>query len=192
MAGGSADAAATLVALDRLWSLQTPDDDLLALAAELGSDVPFALVGGTARGTGRGEVVALLEDDSALWWVVVPDAAGLSTPAVYQEFDVAPGIGSGRPAPTWSDDYPTIVASLRNDLQDAALRLRPELAATRDALTEAGADAVLLSGSGPTFLGLTATRSDAHDVVDRLPERLVADVRIATGPVAGAHVVEYV
>jgi 4-diphosphocytidyl-2-C-methyl-D-erythritol kinase len=193
MAGGSADAAATLVALDRLWSLRTPDHDLLALAAELGSDVPFALVGGTARGTGRGEVVARLEDDSALWWVVVPDATGLSTPAVYREFDLAPGIGSGRPAPTWSDvDYPTVVASLRNDLQDPALRLRPELVATRDALTEAGADAVLLSGSGPTFLGLTATRDDAHDVVDRLPERLVAQVRIATGPVAGAHVVEYV
>jgi 4-diphosphocytidyl-2-C-methyl-D-erythritol kinase len=193
MAGGSADAAATLVALDRLWSLQTPDDDLLGLAAELGSDVPFALVGGTARGTGRGELVTPLDDDSALWWVVVPNAVGLSTPEVYREFDRAPGIGSGRPAPDWADlDYLGIISWLRNDLEDPALRLRPDLAATRDALTDAGADAVLLSGSGPTYLGLVASRDAAHDVVDGLAERGITDVRIATGPVAGAHVVEYV
>ena len=194
MAGGSADAAATLVALDRLWSLDTSDDDLLALAAELGSDVPFALVGGTARGTGRGEVVTpLADDDASLWWVVVPDDTGLATPEVYAEFDAAPGIGSGRPAPEWVDlDYLGIIASLRNDLQDPALRLRPDLAATRDLLTDAGADAVLLSGSGPTFLGLVRDRDASHDVVERLAERDVLGVRIATGPVAGAHVVEYV
>jgi len=194
MAGGSADAAATLVALDRLWSLHTSDDDLLALAAELGSDVPFALVGGTARGTGRGEVVTpLADDDASLWWVVVPDDTGLATPEVYAEFDAAPGIGSGRPAPEWVDlDYLGIIASLRNDLQDPALRLRPDLAATRDLLTDAGADAVLLSGSGPTFLGLVRDRDASHEVVERLAERDVLGVRIATGPVAGAHVVEYV
>jgi 4-diphosphocytidyl-2-C-methyl-D-erythritol kinase len=193
MAGGSADAAATLVALDRLWSLHTSDDDLLVLAAELGSDVPFALVGGTARGTGRGEVVTPLADDSSLWWVVVPDSAGLSTPEVYAEFDAAPGIGSGRPSPDWADlDYLGIIASLRNDLQDPALRMRPDLAATRDVLSDAGADAVLLSGSGPTFLGLVRDRDAAHDVVERLADRDVVGVRIATGPVAGAHVVEYV
>ena len=193
MAGGSADAAATLVALDRLWSLHTSDDDLLALAGELGSDVPFALVGGTARGTGRGEVVTPLADDSSLWWVVVPDSVGLSTPEVYAEFDAAPGIGSGRPSPDWADlDYLGIIASLRNDLQDPALRLRPDLAATRDVLSAAGADAVLLSGSGPTFLGLVRDREAAHDVVERLADKEVRGVRIATGPVAGAHVVEYV
>ena len=193
MAGGSADAAATLVALDRLWSLHTSDDDLLALAAELGSDVPFALVGGTARGTGRGEVVTPLSDDSSLWWVVVPDSTGLSTPEVYAEFDAAPGIGSGRPAPDWADlDYLGIIASLRNDLQDPALRMRPDLAATRDVMSAAGADAVLLSGSGPTFLGLVRDRDAAHDVVERLADRDVLGIRIATGPVAGAHVVEYV
>ncbi len=193
MAGGSADAAATLVGLDRLWSLDTPDGDLLALAAELGSDVPFALVGGTARGSGRGETVTPLADDSSLWWVVVPDAVGLSTPAVYAEFDVAPGIGSGRPAPDWGDlDHDAAAAALRNDLEDAALRLRPDLAVTRDALTEAGADAVLLSGSGPTFLGLVRDRDAAHNVVDELIGLGLVGVRIATGPVAGAHVVEYV
>jgi 4-diphosphocytidyl-2C-methyl-D-erythritol kinase len=193
MAGGSADAAATLIGLDRLWSLETSDDDLLALAAELGSDVPFAMVGGTARGTGRGELVTPLHDDSSVWWVVVPDEQGLSTPEVYAEFDVAPGIGSGRPAPDWADlGYAEITTALRNDLQDAALRLRPDLAATRDQIADAGADAVLLSGSGPTFLGLVSDRDAAHDVVERLTDAGRAGVRIATGPVAGAHVVEYV
>lgn len=193
MAGGSADAAATLVALDRLWALDTTDEDLLALAAVLGSDVPFALVGGTARGTGRGEVVTPIADDSSLWWVVVPSAEGLSTPAVYAEFDAAPGIGSGRSAPEWSGlSYAEAAAALRNDLEDAALRLRPDLAITRDAVTDAGADAVLLSGSGPTFLGLVPDRESAHNVADRLVDHGLTGLRIATGPVAGAHVVEYV
>jgi 4-diphosphocytidyl-2C-methyl-D-erythritol kinase len=193
MAGGSADAAATLVALDRLWSLETSDDDLLALAAELGSDVPFALVGGTARGTGRGEVIEPVDDDSSLWWVVVPDDLGLSTPEVYAEFDRATGIGSGRPAPEWSGlDHDAVAAALRNDLQDPALRLRPELATAREELLDAGVEATLLSGSGPTFLGLVRDRDAAHDAVERLLDGGRRGVRIATGPVAGAHVVEYV
>src|SRR6185436_21144481 len=87
LAGGSADAAATLVALDRLWDLRTSDDHLLALAAELGSDVPFALIGGSAQGVGRGELVASLPDRGSYWWVVVPSDEGLATPAVYREFD---------------------------------------------------------------------------------------------------------
>ena len=192
MAGGSADAAATLVALDRLWSLHTSDDDLLALAAELGSDVPFALVGGTARGAGRGEVVTPLADNSSLWWVVVPDSAGLSTPEVYAEFDAAPGIGSGRPSPDWADlDYLGIIASLRNDLQPAALDLRPDLAGLIDAGEAAGALRGVVTGSGPTCVFLCesadaarATAADlraAHDVV-----------LVTTGAVAGAHPVSYV
>ncbi len=87
LAGGSADAAAALVALDRLWDLQTSDEDLLTLAAELGSDVPFALIGGTALGTGRGEQVSPLLDEATRWWVLVPASTGLSTPDVYRHFD---------------------------------------------------------------------------------------------------------
>src|SRR5207342_366323 len=87
MAGGSADAAAALVALDRLWELETTDDDLLGLAAQLGSDVPFALVGGTALGTGRGELIEPVPDPATWWWVAVPSPRGLSTPAVYRRFD---------------------------------------------------------------------------------------------------------
>ena len=87
LAGGSADAAAALVALDRLWELRPPAHELLALAAELGSDVPFALLGGTALGTGRGEIVAPVPDRGTWWWVVVPSRDGLSTPEVYRHFD---------------------------------------------------------------------------------------------------------
>jgi 4-diphosphocytidyl-2-C-methyl-D-erythritol kinase len=82
LAGGSADAAATLVALDRLWDLQTSDADLLALAGRLGSDVPFALLGGTAYGTGRGELGEPVADNGQGWWVVVPYDEGLSSAAV--------------------------------------------------------------------------------------------------------------
>ena len=97
LAGGSADGAATLVALDRLWDLRTPDDDLLPLAAELGSDVPFALIGGTAHGAGRGELVEPVEDRGSYWWVVVTDDEGLSTPAVYREHDrLHPDLPAGR------------------------------------------------------------------------------------------------
>ena len=87
MAGGSADAAAALVALDRLWGVDTPDEDLLRIAADLGSDVPFALIGGTAIGTGRGELVEAVRDDATWWWVAVVNAEGMSTPAVYRHFD---------------------------------------------------------------------------------------------------------
>ncbi len=87
MAGGSADGAAALLAHDRLHGLAQPDDVLLEQAARLGSDVPFSLVGGTARGVGRGELVTPVDDRGSWWWVAVPSTTGLSTPAVYRHFD---------------------------------------------------------------------------------------------------------
>lgn len=195
LAGGSADAAATLVALDRLWDLRTPDDDLLAIAGELGSDVPFALLGGTAYGTGRGELVDPVTDRGAWWWVVVPDVDGLSTAAVYAEYDelglaraLGPPLGlfdalrSGLP-----EDLAVV---LDNDLEPAALSLRPDLARTRTEVTSAGAYAALLSGSGPTWLGLAGDADHARDIAGRLA-RDHRVVLCAPGPVAGAHVVTY-
>ncbi len=195
MAGGSADAAATLVGLDRLWNLGTSDDDLLALAAELGSDVPFALVGGTAHGTGRGELVEPVADAGSWWWVVVPNPVGLSTPAVYRAFDQ---LGTGGSAvPTSADAItaalsapdPDLAAALHNDLEPAALQLRPDLVATRDVLRAAGATS-LLSGSGPTYLGLAGSQEQALRVREALLDAGHPAI-VATGPVAGAHVVEY-
>lgn len=207
MAGGSADAAAALVALDRLWELETSDDDLLALAAELGSDVPFALLGGTALGTGRGELVAPIEDRVDLWWVVVPHEIGLPTPAVYRAFDrLAARAGPSPSVDTASaetasaaglvdalaaGDAARTLARLHNDLAAPAYALRPDLAERAALLADAAGrpeQPVLLSGSGPTQLLPFTDVERARAVVRALTERGIAH-RLAPGPVAGAHVV---
>ena len=195
MAGGSADAAAALVALDRLWGLRTPDEALLGLAASLGSDVPFALVGGTARGTGRGEVVTPVADPGSWWWVVVPSGRGLSTPAVYRRLDelrpAAPATPAA-PGPALSalaaGDPEALAAALHNDLQAPALDLRPELGDLLAAGEAAGALRGLVSGSGPTCVFLCPDGPAAREVAATL--RASYDVVLtAHGPVAGAHVV---
>ena len=197
MAGGSADAAATLVALDRLWDLQTSDDDLLALAAALGSDVPFALLGGTAVGLGRGELVEPVEDATTRWWVVVPAAEGLSTPAVYhhhdelrpdapEEVEVPPALLTALRDP----DPVRLAATLHNDLQEAALDLRPELGDTLSLGEAAGALRGMGSGSGPTCVFLCADRTTADGVRHEFLERGAHDAWTALGPVAGVHVVD--
>jgi 4-diphosphocytidyl-2-C-methyl-D-erythritol kinase len=195
MAGGSADAAATLVALDRLWDLQTSDDDLLDLAARLGSDVPFSLLGGTAHGTGRGELVEHVADAGTWWWVVVPNAEGLSTAAVYRAFDEVQApepVGSGAVlAALAAGDLDGLADALHNDLQAPALELRPALRETADDVMRAGARAALLSGSGPTFLGLAEDQDSAHDVREALLGAGLRGVVVATGPVAGCHLVDY-
>jgi 4-diphosphocytidyl-2-C-methyl-D-erythritol kinase len=195
LAGGSADAAAALVALDRLWDLGTSDDELLALAGRLGSDVPFALLGGTAYGTGRGELVEQVVDHGQRWWVVLPDGDGLSTAAVYAEYDRL-GLGETLGTPdalftALAEGYPEGLSGvLHNDLEPAALELRPELARTKRDVVEAGAYAALLSGSGPTWLGLAGDADHAREIAGRLTD-VYPVVRCAPGPVAGAHVVTY-
>ena len=195
LAGGSADAAAALVALDRLWDLGTPDDDLLAIAGDLGSDVPFALLGGTAYGTGRGELVEPVADHGEWWWVVVPNRTGLSTAAVYAEYDRL-GLGEHLHAPSGLFDALTeghpegLAGALHNDLEPASLDLRPDLARTKRDIVEAGAYAALLSGSGPTWLGLAGDADHARDLAGALRDRYPV-VLCAPGPVAGAHVVTY-
>jgi 4-diphosphocytidyl-2-C-methyl-D-erythritol kinase len=196
MAGGSADAAATLVALDRLWDLGTTDEDLLAIAAELGSDVPFALLGGTAHGTGRGELVEPVDDDGTWWWVVVPNGAGMSTPEVYGAFDTASPEPGGTTSSAVLDalagsETAALAAAIHNDLQSVALELRADLRETEADLVGAGVLATLLSGSGPTFLGLVEDQDSAHHIREALLDADHPGVLVATGPVAGAHVVTY-
>lgn len=196
MAGGSADAAAALVALDRLWDLGTPDQELLALAARLGSDVPFALIGGTARGSGRGEIVDPVEDLASWWWVVVPHGIGLSTPEVFRRFDEF-GTGPTRPkilsesllAALATGEPLTLAKAVANDLEPPAFDLRPDLADTAEALAKADALTTLLSGSGPTMLGLAENQQHAHLIRERMMESGYA-AWVATGPVAGCHLVE--
>ncbi len=199
LAGGSADGAATLVALDRLWDLQTSDEDLLGLAAQLGSDVPFALIGGTAHGTGHGELVEQVADAGSYWWVVVPSDEGLSTPAVYREFD---RLHPDRPAGAHvSDpvgvltaarfgDADRLAAGMRNDLEEAALSLRPELRERLDLVREHRDNTVMLSGSGPTIIGIAKSQEAAQETRAALLDAGLPTVHVATGPVAGAHVVD--
>jgi 4-diphosphocytidyl-2-C-methyl-D-erythritol kinase len=198
LAGGSADAAAALVALDRLWDLQTSDEDLLALGAQLGSDVPFALVGGTALGGGRGEVVTPVLDEATRWWVVVPAETGLSTPAVYRHFDElcpdAPeevAVPEELLAALHDADNRVLAVALSNDLAPAAIDLRPELGELIEAGERAGALRGLISGSGPTCLFLCADRGSADRVRTALFHAGHSRVLVALGPVSGTHVVEY-
>ncbi len=194
MAGGSADGAAALLAHDRLHDLRQPDGVLLAQAARLGSDVPFSLVGGTARGRGRGELVEPIEDHGAWWWVVVPSAVGLSTPAVYRHFDVLFPDAPEQPAePTdllaalASREPVRLARALHNDLEEPAIDLRPELGTLIERGQAVGALRGLVSGSGPTCVFLCDGHEGAMEVVAGLSEDY--DVVLpAVGPVAGAHV----
>ena len=196
MAGGSADAAATLVACDALWGLQTPREELLGLAARLGSDVPFALVGGTAVGTGRGEVVVPAMVRGEYWWVVVGSADGLSTPSVYREYDVLTrGLGLGEPEipdelmeALRSHDLEKLALSLHNDLEPAALRMRPALAEVLATGIEETALGAMLSGSGPSCLFLCSGPEHAQQVAAGLRAAGHAAVSVAKGPASGTRV----
>jgi 4-diphosphocytidyl-2-C-methyl-D-erythritol kinase len=197
MAGGSADAAASLLACDHLWDLHTPRQELLELAAELGSDVPFALVGGTAIGSGRGEVVTPLMTRGEYWWVVLESPVGLSTPAVYREFDALhdgavvdpPEIPDALMQALRGHDVADLGAALCNDLQQPAFRLRPELEAVLERGRVESAYGAILSGSGPSCLFLCEGRSHATQVAGGLTAEGLGPVSFAPGPVHGARVV---
>jgi 4-diphosphocytidyl-2-C-methyl-D-erythritol kinase len=198
MAGGSADGAAALVACDALWGTGASRDELLDICAELGSDVPFSLVGGAALGTGRGEMLTPLEVGGTFHWVFALARRGLSTPAVFREFD---RLAEGRdvPEPAASPDVLAALAkgdcdalalAVSNDLQPAALSLFPELSDTLAAGRAAGALAALVSGSGPTTAFLASDAGSAAEVAAVLrASGTCRAVRTAEGPVTGATVV---
>ncbi|MFJ9717163.1 4-(cytidine 5'-diphospho)-2-C-methyl-D-erythritol kinase [Streptomyces sp. NPDC101213] len=197
MAGGSADGAGALLACDALWGTGASRDELLEICAELGSDVPFSLVGGAALGTGRGERLAPLETGGTFHWVFAMAERGLSTPAVFREFD---RLGEGRdiPAPVASRDLldalakgdaDALAATVSNDLQPAALSLFPELADTLAAGEAAGALTSLVSGSGPTTAFLARDAEAAEGIAQALrTSGTCRSVRTASGPAPGATV----
>lgn len=201
MAGGSADAAAVLVAMNALWELGVPRRDLHALAAELGSDVPFALHGGTALGTGRGEQLATVLARNTFHWVLAFGKKGLSTPAVFAEIDRLRADDGREPPPRLEDPEPVLAAlasgdavalaaELGNDLQAAAVSLDADLRKTLRAGADAGALAGIVSGSGPTCAFLCSSASAAIDVGVQLAGADVCrTVRAASGPVQGARLV---
>ncbi|MER5373661.1 4-(cytidine 5'-diphospho)-2-C-methyl-D-erythritol kinase [Streptomyces sp. NPDC002553] len=197
MAGGSADGAGALLACDALWGTGASRDELLDVCAELGSDVPFSLIGGAALGTGRGEKLTPLEVGGTFHWVFAMAERGLSTPAVFREFD---RLAEGRdiPEPAASPDVlaalakgdpDALAAAVTNDLQPAALSLFPELADTLAAGRAAGALAALVSGSGPTTAFLARDPGSAAAVAEALrTSGTCRTVRVATSPAAGATV----
>ncbi|MGW0189445.1 4-(cytidine 5'-diphospho)-2-C-methyl-D-erythritol kinase [Streptomyces sp. NPDC003362] len=197
MAGGSADGAAALLACDALWQTGASRPELLEICAELGSDVPFSMVGGAALGTGRGEMLTELEVGGTFHWVFALADGGLSTPAVFREFDRLTE-GTDVPEPVASPELLTalakgdahaLAATLVNDLQPAALSLRPSLADTLAAGTAAGALAALVSGSGPTTAFLCESATAAEKVAETLSaSRTCRSVRVTVGPVPGATV----
>ena len=198
MAGGSADAAAALVALNSLWRLDLPRDQLHEIAAELGSDVPFALQGGTAIGTGRGEKLLPVLSRNTFHWVLALAKGGLSTPDVFRELDRLRANGSQRlmGEPEFlmqklvQGDINYIAALIGNDLQSAALSLKPELRRTLRAGEEAGALAGIVSGSGPTCAFLCQDAEHAIEVSAELAGAGVCrSVRVASGPVHGARII---
>ena len=180
MAGGSADGAAALVALERLFDADL-EIKLPKVAAKLGSDVPFSLQGGTAIGTGRGEKLSRIETNAILHWVMTPSQVGLSTPDVYRKLDVMrtesgvdvstleiPEVPSELIAALVSGDPLEVANYMHNDLEIAALALRPELAETIEAGRKAGALKSMVSGSGPTIAHLAKDRIHAEQIANRL------------------------
>lgn len=197
LAGGSADAAAALVACDVLWDTGLGRGELTTLAARLGSDVPFALTGGTALGIGRGERLTPAMVGGTFHWVLAFAEGGLSTPAVYAELD---RLREGRPVPRpdvsrkvlaalRAGDPTMLAAELRNDLEEAACSLRPSLASMLEEGRSAGALAGLVSGSGPTCAFLARDEEHARALAEDLADsEICAAARYVSGPVAGARV----
>lgn len=205
MAGGSADAAATLVACNALWGTGLGQTELAELAAELGADVPFPLTGATAVGHGRGDLVTPLMARGSYSWVLALADGGLSTPAVFHRFDelAASGAAPGEPADGAPGPVPeamtaalragdpvALAPTLANDLQVAALDLRPQLADTIAAAEDAGALRAIVSGSGPTVAALAADEAAAQAIAAALEASgTCARVLRTTGPVPGTRVV---
>lgn len=197
MAGGSADAAAALLGCAALWHLDLPRSELVSLAAQLGSDVPFALTGGTALGTGRGERITPVLTRHQWFWVLAIADGGLSTPAVYGELDrlraqaPAPRVGPvedvlGALARPGAE---ALGAVLGNDMQAAAISLQPSLRRVLYAGTAEGALSSLVSGSGPTVAMLCSDADHAADVAARVAGLGVCrTVRVVNGPVPGARI----
>lgn len=213
MAGGSADAAATLTACNVLWGTGVEAKELEALAARLGADVPFSLVGSTAVGHGRGDRLTPLMGRGGYLWVLALAPRGLATPEVFRRFDElmaqggdggpAGSGGSGGGAPAQPADVPeamttalltgdvtALAATLHNDLQAAAFSLRPELAEVVSVAEGAGALRAIVSGSGPTVAALVPDPVTATQVCRALKASgLVSGTLRVDAPVSGARVV---
>ncbi len=197
MGGGSADAAAALLACDALWGSGFSRDELARIAVDLGADVPFALVGGTAVGLGVGDRLTPAISKTPLHWVLVSSDDGLSTPEVYRtldairlrdgiEADPRPAIDPAVLGMMRAGDAPGLAPLLHNDLQEAALELAPRLRDILETGQDAGALAGIVSGSGPTIAFLTHSSGHAAELQSLL-EAEGLRARAVHGPAHGAR-----
>jgi 4-diphosphocytidyl-2-C-methyl-D-erythritol kinase len=199
MAGGSADAAAALVACNELWGTGLPEQELCAIAGEVGSDAAFPVLGGTAVGRGRGEQLApALVSPARYHWVLAFADGHLSTPAVFRALDkqraaqevAEPELSTELMAALRTGNVEDLGAALSNDLQEPALALFPALRKTLDAGRGAGALGALVSGSGPTTYFLARGEAHAADLATAISGAgACRAVATATGPAAGACVI---
>jgi len=199
MAGGSADAAAAIVAIDELYNLEMTREEMHEIASQLGSDIPFLLSGGTAIGQGRGDQLTAALSRGTYHWVLALSSVGLSTPAVYSECDrlrqgleiSAPQISDALMQSLLSADPKAVGDLLINDLQPAACSLRPALRLILDVGQEYGALGAIVSGSGPTVAFLVSDEEHGLDLAVALSASgVVGSVTRAYGPVHGAKIIE--
>lgn len=198
MAGGSANAGATIVGIDSLFSLGLKRDEMERIGSEIGADVPFTISGGTAIGTGRGDQITPVLSRGSYNWVLALSSSGLSTPAVYGECDrLREGLDISKPHVSDSllhalsqGDAKSLGKSLSNDLQAAACSLKPALRLILDVGIDYGALGGIVSGSGPTVAFLAENEDHALDLVVALTSSgVVGNVIRVAGPVPGARVV---
>lgn len=198
MAGGSADAGGTIVAIDSLFSLGLSRTEMERIGSELGADVPFTISGGTAIGTGRGDQITPVLSRGSYNWVLALSSSGLSTPAVYNECDrLREGMVISKPFVSDSlmqalsqGNAEALGKSLSNDLQAAACSLKPALRLILDVGLDYGAFGGIVSGSGPTVAFLAESEDHALDLVVALTSSgVVGNVIRVAGPVPGARVI---
>ncbi|OWR27489.1 4-(cytidine 5'-diphospho)-2-C-methyl-D-erythritol kinase [Saccharibacillus sp. O23] len=172
LAGGSSDAAAALRGLNRLWELGLSTAELEELGAEIGSDVPFCVRGGTALATGRGEKLESLPNPPRCWVILAKPPINVSTADVYgnlraAQIDVHPSASGMRDA-LERGAFKDVCGGLGNVLEDVTLKLYPQVGRLKEVMQRLGADGVLMSGSGPTVFGLAAKEEKAKRICNGL------------------------
>lgn len=171
LAGGSSDAAAVLRGLNKLWGLGLSLDKLAELGAEIGSDVSFCVYGGTALAKGRGEKIIQLPPPPTCWVILAKPFVGVSTADVYQRLNLStirhPNTNALIQA-LKSNDYLQVCRHVENVLEDVTFKMHPEVAQIKEQMKRFGADAVLMSGSGPTVFGLVRHDSRMHRIYNGL------------------------
>jgi 4-diphosphocytidyl-2-C-methyl-D-erythritol kinase len=191
LAGGSSDAAATLRGLNKLWQLGLSIDELATLGSEIGSDVSFCVYGGTALATGRGELIQQLSSPPTCWVVLAKPFIGVSTAEVYRRLQI-----DGIHHPNTKEmiraieekDFKGVCNHVGNVLEEVTLDLHPEVALIKDQMKRFGADAVLMSGSGPTVFSLVEHDSRMHRIYNGL--RGFCDQVFAVRMLGERHVID--